>query len=70
MHTHEGATHTYHFNSDFSGEIVIMSKDKENPKTIKIPAEEILELVAHRYILPERQARLEHASTKDLLLGD
>jgi hypothetical protein len=54
----------FNHNSDFSGYIFITDR-KGNE--IKIPAGDILQLVAEAYILPKRISKLEDLTYEDLL---
>lgn len=70
MHTYtykdkEGKEIYFHYNGDFSGDIIINSDNKE----LEIPAEAILELVAYCYVLGKKIERLENMNDKELLIG-
>ncbi|KKN13803.1 hypothetical protein LCGC14_1002510 [marine sediment metagenome] len=64
MHSYGGRHGTiFNFNSDFSGDIIITRGDKD----FYIPADDILELVAHCYVARNRISVIENMSHKELL---
>lgn len=65
MHTKlcSGGTQFF-FYGDFSGELYIA---KLNGEEIKIPARDVLELVAREYVLPKLVSNLEDLSDSKLL---
>jgi hypothetical protein len=65
MHSFDGERHTYHFNSDFSGDICII--EEESGHEMRVPAEDLLKLVAYKYVLPQKIGKLEDMEYKDLL---
>lgn len=65
MHTYEAKRFRFHHNGDFSGEVVCVEKATDK-KTV-IPARDLLELVAHAYVLPKKTEALEQATTEQLL---
>ncbi|MBI2108676.1 MAG: hypothetical protein HYT93_00645 [Parcubacteria group bacterium] len=67
MHTRDTSRFTFHFNSDFSGNIVCINK--ETGAEMQIPAEEILQLVAYHYLAAKKIEKLEQASIEELLLA-
>ncbi|MCX6131962.1 MAG: hypothetical protein NTX25_23265 [Proteobacteria bacterium] len=57
MHTFTGPGGSiFNFNTDFSGDLYVSTK---NGSEIAIPGEDILELVAKRFVLKQRIAMLE-----------
>ncbi len=64
MHSYGGRHGTiFNFNSDFSGDITISREGKE----ISIPANDILELVAYKYLTHKRIERIESMDYRELL---
>ena len=66
MHTFTGKfTGTvFNYNSDFSGFVMIKTKDKE----IEVGGHDLLNFIAYCYVLPRRLARLEQADMDAILL--
>ena len=53
MHTYEGKSATFHFDSGLEdGDLIIY--DKKTNQEIRINANDILDLVAHEYGLPKK----------------
>lgn len=67
MHTHEAQKFRFHYDGDFSGDVICVNK--ATSKETIIPAEDLLELVAVAYVLPNKIEVLEQATTEQLLLG-
>lgn len=53
----------FHYNSDFSGYVVVT----KNKKQFQIPGQDILEFVAYCYVQPEKIKKTEETNYKDLL---
>lgn len=53
----------FSFNDDFFGSIIISIPGT----TVKVPAQDILDLVAYHYVRPRCIAKLEQMKSKDLL---
>lgn len=67
MESFTGKNITYfNYNSDFSGNVVIVRKGKE----FIVPGEDILEFVAYAYVVPNRIAKAEQATWQELLGGE
>jgi len=65
MHNYEGAEETnFHYNSDFSGGVKIITKDGQQ---FEIPGKDILEFVAYCYIQPQKVSKIEDMDYKELL---
>jgi hypothetical protein len=56
----------FNYNSDFSGNVVIVRKGKE----FIVPGEDILEFVAYAYVMPNRIAKAEQGTWQELLGGE
>jgi hypothetical protein len=68
MHTHTGNTAQFHFNSDFSGEVIIAGVNEVGePTTMVVAAEDILDFVARKYVALKRISEIEQMDSKDLL---
>ncbi len=65
MHTYIGEAATFNYNSDFSGEIGVRTPDGE----LRIPGKDILEFVAHCYVVRARISRIENMDWEELLRG-
>jgi len=70
MHTYtykdeKGKETYFHYNGDFSGNVIINSDNKE----LEIPAEAILELVAYCYVLGRKIENLENMDHEEILIG-
>jgi len=65
MHSYNSDKTSFHFNNDFSGDIIII--DKETNKEVSVNAEDILKLVAYEYILPKKISELEQLDYKNIL---
>lgn len=64
MHTFKSKYKTnFIYNSSFSGVVKI----NKNGKEIIIPVEDILEFIAHCYVLPNKIAKLESMDYKKIL---
>lgn len=71
MRSYHGKTANFHFYGSFTGEVYVNCKDRDgNDTEFAIAAEDLLDFIAQEYILPNRIAKLEQASTVELLLGD
>jgi len=65
MHSYTGSGGSaFAFNSDFSGDLVVF--DAEG-RRLTIPAQDVLELVAFKYVLPKKINKLELAEADELL---
>lgn len=68
MHTFKGKECWIHHNSDLSGDIIINGKDDSgNEVSVIVPAEDILEFVARRYVAVNRISEIEDMEYKELL---
>jgi len=66
MHNYKGSNGTnFNFNSDFSGEVIIITKEG---KQFEIPGKDILEFVAYSYIMPNKISKIEDMEYKELLI--
>jgi len=65
MHSYDGKSCIFHFNSDLTGDIIIQNKIDESK--IRIDAEDVLKFVAFEYILSNKINELEQMNYKDLL---
>jgi len=65
MHSFDGHGCTFHYNSDFSGEIVI--HNIKDDKEIFVDGEDLLKFVAYCYIQGKRIEEIEQMTYKDLL---
>lgn len=70
MHTYNykdenGKEIYFHYNGDFSGDVVINSDNKE----LEIPAKAILEFIAYSYVLGKKIENLEEMDYEELLTG-
>ena len=67
MYNYKGSEGTnFHHNSDFSGEIIIITKDGQQ---FEIPGKDILEFVAYNYVRPTKISKIEDMDYKGLLKG-
>lgn len=67
MHTYELDGVTFHYNSDFSGDVGIVLA---NGQRLNVLASTILDFVGFCYVMPKRISELESATTRMLLLGE
>lgn len=70
MHTFEGDKVTFHHNGDFHDDdpVIIIAKSKSKEE-IEVPLSDLKRFIAD-YVRGYRIARLEQASTDDILTGD
>lgn len=65
MHHYEGTNKTdFHHNSDFSGDVIIITKDG---KQFEIPGQDILEFVAYTYVMSKKISVIEDMDYLQLL---
>lgn len=57
---------TFEYNSDFNGDVIIT--DSQGNRVV-VPAQDLLDLVAWAYVVPQKIMRLQECSTDELLLG-
>lgn len=65
MHSYQKGSFVAHFNSDFSGDVILR---KDFGEEISIPGQFLLELVAYGFVLPNKIAALEDMDAHSLLL--
>ena len=58
---------TFQYNADFYGDLLIQDM---HGNQVVIPAQDVLDLVAWCYIARQKIARVEQATTDELLLGE
>ena len=64
MQSHEATQGTiFHFNGDFSGACIITTRTGN----IRVPAEDILEMVSYCYIAPNKIREIEQKEWQELL---
>lgn len=64
-----GSKFTFHFNSDFSGDVLIYKEGRvaiDESGIIRIPCEVLLEFIAYNYILPKKIQQVEEMSVSSL----
>lgn len=66
MHTYESNGYLFHYNSDMSGDVIIVNKDNE--EELEVNGEAMLNFVAN-HIKNEKISRLENITTKEILEG-
>jgi len=64
MHTYEGETTIFHYNSDFSGDVLI--RVGINTK-IKVKAKDLLKFIAYCYVASKKRETIENMGYKELL---
>ncbi|NUJ17445.1 hypothetical protein FKN04_12755 [Bacillus glycinifermentans] len=67
MHSYQGKSAIFNFNGGLKGGDLIIIDKKTNAQ-IRIEADDVIDLVAYEYVLPEKIGKLEQASAKDILL--
>lgn len=68
MHTFKGDQGAvFNYNGDFSGEIIV--KDVAGNE-VKIASWDILDFVAYCYVQSKKIEKLEHADSRELLIGN
>jgi len=67
MDVHVGQTHTFHYNSDGSGDVMIRPFKASSEYTI--PFQELVEFVGAAWTLPKMIERLENTDYADLASG-
>lgn len=63
MHSFDGKTATFHFNSDLSGEVII---NTEGEKHITVAGEDLLNFIAE-WVRLELQTELENLTARQVL---
>ena len=64
MHTFNGKKTRIHFNSDMSGDCIVINTDTE--QKVEIPCEDIISFVAE-YVRSERIGKIEQMGTDEIL---
>ena len=64
MHTFEGNKTRIHYNSDMSGDCIVINKETE--QEVRVSCEDILDFVAN-YVRIQKISKLEQMETKDVL---
>jgi len=64
MHSFHGTNYNFHYNGDYSGEVII--QDKITGEQIRVESEDIFEFVAG-YVRSKRISEIEDMEWKDLL---
>jgi predicted butyrate kinase (DUF1464 family) len=64
MHTWDKETYTFHFNSDFSGNIII--KNAIMDEELNIDGDILLEFIAENFIRPNKIGKIEQLEWKKL----
>jgi len=63
MHVHEASETIFHFNADFSGDVVIIRKSTK----VTVPAADVLEFVACCFLQNKLVEKLEDMDWKETL---
>lgn len=67
MHSYNGKSAVFHFNSGLKGSNLTIY-DKGTGREVWIDADDVIALVAYEYVLPEKIGKLEQAKAEDILL--
>jgi len=69
MHTFMTDNVIFHYNSDFSGNVVVTYRKALLSDTIEIPAQDFLKFVADAYVRPKLISCIEQTPAEDLLIN-
>ena len=69
MHSYDTKSATFHFNGGLEGgDLIIIPKN--GGEEIRIDANDVIELVAYKFVMDEKISKLEQATPRQLLLGE
>lgn len=69
MHTYDTKSATFHFNGGLKDSDLIIF-DKKTGKEIRIDSNDVIELVAYKYVMSEKISKLEQMSPEELLIDE
>ena len=69
MHTFMTDNVIFHYNSDFSGNVIVTDKKSLLGDTMEIPAQDFLKFVADAYVRPKLITCIEQTPAEDLLIN-